>query len=1160
MNPFGCHLNQIRESYIIIKKHVCFPCVTIINFFLEKSNSRAGDHLRKKIQDLAYARFYSEKPVIVAPTEPVEFEVFPGDVRQGSFVVRSANREPLHGTVCSTHSRIKCLTADFTGTECVLFFEFESRGLRAGEISKGEITVSSDGGECSVHFLARIVQRFAVSTVGNIRNTDDFARLAKSSPDEAYHIYTSAGFAGILEQATERERLLYRALGGAAASMVGMEEFLVGAGKKEPLTFSLTEHKLDFAAASEDEQEQLEFQKEGWGYLDIAVASDNDAFVPVKSRITSADLVGNHGVAEFIIRKDRLHGGKNFGRIVLESLHRRESCEICVYADGRAVVEQERQFEQEPEFEQDRRSRGLEEQRLLVRLTRVYLDFRMQRMENDIWEKESSDCLERLRKLMPENKWYMLYDLLTTLKEQEYSYAAKVFHRIRDNYQKNQENLWLFLMILFLDPQFERNGSRKLSAIREKVAEGLHSPILYLEAYELLKKDVYLVQKADDFELQVLNWAAKEHVLVPAIARQVVKIMFAVRSFHPLWYRILQECYRVAPETETLAAIVSYCIRWNVTTPKQFSWFQLGVREGLNIAGLYEAWMDSADAVQITEIPRPVTIYFQYQSNLDWRKRALLYAYILKSDHRQGIYEAYRTKIEEFAIEQIFAGNIDENLAVIYREVLEHMNIDEKTAKALSGILYICKVKTTDVRAVRLIAVQPELKRETSAVLVNGAAYLPIYSDNCLIMAENDRGVRYLLKEESVQIQKLLQPECYAKACAGMVKQEVWQQEERYAGACADAVKQEVWQQEDVTGCGFASKTFSMMAESGYEHIPVSRMLLVALEKLAEPERAEEEQLLKLCTALFCRGTYNEAVLAYLLRHFRGSLKDLERLWRAAGEFELDTYELEERFLRQLLFTEGRTESMEEIFLSYFAAQGQEMLLLAFLTYASYQYFVKEESVKEPVFSCIARQIAMGNPLNDCCRLACLRWLTEREERSETEEQLLEMLFLEAVRQGKMFAFYHKLPERLRQRYHLDDRIFLEYRTSPGRRVTLHYSICEAAEKEDAAYVSQERQATMTEMYQGIFVKELVLFCGERISYSIREEQKMSGTKELVTEGTVETVPDRKAKPDSKKMSRYDLINAMLLSRQNRDEQTLYRLRGDYERMERLAEEGIRLL
>ena len=374
--------------------------------------------MRKKIQDLAYARFYNEKPVLKPSFEPLEFEVFPGEVYQGSFVLSSENEVPLHGTACSSHSRITCLTTEFSGRSNTIFFEFRSNGLREGDISKGELIVISDGGERSLPFVARIIPRTIASTGGNIRNLDDFARLAQSSYEEAYRIYTAEIFEAVLERATDQERLLYRALGGARASMSSMEEFLVGTGRKEPITFSLEKRELFFEKTLEDDRQTVPIQKNGWGYLELTVTSDSQAFVPVKKRLTSADFVGNHGEVEFIIRRDRLHGGKNFGRIMLESLHQCENCRICVQDEEPGTDESRRNAAGTP----GKVGGSLEKHRLLLQLARLYLDFRLQRIVTGVWAGKSCDCLLRLRELEPTNQWYVLYQaqaLLVNKQRQE---------------------------------------------------------------------------------------------------------------------------------------------------------------------------------------------------------------------------------------------------------------------------------------------------------------------------------------------------------------------------------------------------------------------------------------------------------------------------------------------------------------------------------------------------------------------------------------------------------------------------------------------------------------------------------------------------------------------------------------------------------------------
>ena len=77
-------------------------------------------------------------------------------------------------------------------------------------------------------------------------------------------------------------------------------------------------------------------------------------------------------------------------------------------------------------------------------------------------------------------------------------------------------------------------------------------------------------------------------------------------------------------------------------------------------------------------------------------------------------------------------------------------------------------------------------------------------------------------------------------------------------------------------------------------------------------------------------------------------------------------------------------------------------------------------------------------------------------------------------------------------------------------------------------------------VYEGIFVKQFVLFYGETISYYITEEYK---NQVITTESR--TISNTSVKPD-KSEGRYDLINDMLACRESHDNQTFNKLVHTY--------------
>lgn len=1097
--------------------------------------------MHRTIQDLAYARFQYEQPQVEITPGELEVSALVGEVTRGGFLLDAVNGIPMRGVVCSSHPRMRCVASDFEGTKVNVGFEFDGAGLSEGDIVKGEFTVIYNGGERSLPFVVSATKFYPASSLGIIRNLDDFANLARASWEEAYRIFTAGFFRNIMGENWEREYLLYQAVGAAKATMQGMEEFLVGSDRKQRIAFDIEENGHTFPQITENIKTTVTLRKEGWGYLEIHVTSDSPWLVPLKERITSGDFVGSQAKAEVLIAGDKLHGGKNTGRLVLESLNQRRVLTFEVSCT-------------KPEGHQE----YLEEKRLLNKLTRLYLNFRLGKIVTGVWSKESCDCLERLKELKPDNLWYLLYHAqallvnkqrqeagwllddfrreavekksplyayylyLCTLEEQDASFVARTFQKIRDIYHENQDDIRLFYIMLFLDPELLQSASRKLAAIAEKMAAGRYSPILCLEAWNLMRGDVYLLKNAGDFERRVLHWAVREHVLTAPLAGRVPECMTQVRRFHSMWYRILKECYQINACREMLTALCSFCIKWELLGAEEFPWYDAGVKEELRIAGLYEAWLDSAAREQLLKFPRSVMIYFQYQNSRNFRKQALLYASIVrKKEFHTSLYESYRKNMEHFAFEQLLKGRVDENLAVLYEEFLEEQTTNGELRKAFLAICHTCRLDMEDAHASFVVVVHPdgEVRR---VPLVNRRAYLSLKGERYCILAEDEKGLRYLPRE-GFKLRRLF----------------------RQRGP-----------EEEAFGQPMGAEDRDTAPQS------LSQQILEVDGRIEERNGEAEEGLTDACAWIFRQGTYTERILWYLCRHFQGSLKEMKALWKAAREFELDTLELEERFLTQLMYTRGWQEGMEEIFVSCFQAGGRQMVLMAGLTYFSYRYFIEGCEVSDRIFECVERQLLYENPLNDCCRLAYLKWVTKRKQRTAPQEELLEKLLGEMTGRRMYFAFYEHLPCRLKRRYLLHDKVFLEYRANPAHRVRLLSSLAGEGSKQPDfgqgltdAYPCLEKETweDMEQMYEGIFVKAFVVFKGEEVSWRIQEEAKG----QLINTGEGRLLALESPEGDN---SRFGLLNRMGKYDLEQGEGSLGLLHQKYKSILNKAEERFRLL
>ncbi len=144
-------------------------------------------------------------------------------------------------------------------------------------------------------------------------------------------------------------------------------------------------------------------------------------------------------------------------------------------------------------------------------------------------------------------------------------------------------------------------------------------------------------------------------------------------------------------------------------------------------------------------------------------------------------------------------------------------------------------------------------------------------------------------------------------------------------------------------------------------------------------------------------------------------------------------------------------------------------------------------------------------------------------------------LSTELIEEGIYFSYFKEFMEQgVEEINRFTDKTFIEYKTDPGKKVTIHY-IVENENSTGGEYITRE----MPEMYGGVHSMVFVLFFGENLQYYITEEQ---GGEEQLTESGNITKNDIGSDITT---SRFSEINDIVISR------TL----GDYEALEHLVYE-----
>jgi len=1181
--------------------------------------------VRKRIKQLARGKFEYAKPELVLSQEEIAFDVIEGQDYEGEFTIETTTNTKIRGLVYATHPRMEVLTPQFEGETVRIRYQFHSYGLNEGLTETGDFVIVCNQNEISLSFCASISKKYADTSIGPVKNLYDFSCLAKSNWSEAFQLFYHKNFSNVIKPSEVKESMIYRGILAAKPSNQNMEEFLIGIRKKEKVAFSVDNTLFKLSGVTETLKQSVEIKKDNWGYIEITATADADFIHLDKKKVRTEDFIGSTYTFDFFIDAKQLHAGKNYGRVQLSSVY--ENIDIEVVVDAM------------PEAEEETETVGLQKKECLAGIMELYQAYRLKRIVTGVWANETIEILDHLHALEPEEPMHQLmkaqcliinrqrqeaewileqfkrewldrkspiwgyYLYIMTLIEREPNYVDRLTKEIEGIFHENPDSVMLFWVLTFLQEQYFNNNALKLSSIEYWVMKGCSSPYLYLEAYYLIWQDPYLLTKLDDFEVRVLRWAVRHRAITKDIAIQIFQIMETQKGFDKVLYQLLCAAYEANPKPEYVGVICSYLIKGQQFDNEYHHWYELGIQLELRITSLYEAYLLSMDERRIEPVPKIIQMYFQYDCGLPYKKMAVLYNNIIASkSSNPEVYQRYRRPMGKFAMEQILAGHMDDNLAVIYDDMLELGMVNEEIAKALSYIIFTHKMAVFDRKMVRAIIYQRQLKDPQIVPIVDQVAYFQLYSKEYVIVFEDEKGQRYTgsvayqlqsLMDAQKYLQKCMElaplqlpyiisyfdtkqsyltftiedkehfkPLMFSEAVSAEYKARILPEILRFYQISAyDGMIEEYLLKADYSKLDFATRKFVLellvdnhLFEFAYEKImeygadQIGSAAKVALSSyiIQQTEYEPDEFLTRMVISAFRKKKYNDKMLNYLCQHYNGPTQEMLDVWHAAKKYEIDLFDISERILVQMMYADHMVIEGAPVFAYFYEAGGKDFITLAYITDCAHRYFVDQKNINQDIFDLIEARYIYNFELNDACKLALLKHYSECLEISNTQFAIEDELLAEYTRRNMHFAFYKRLNPELVLKYHLYDKVFLEYRTSPHSHVVLHYSRDEDGEN----FVKED----MLDIYDGIFVKSFVMFFGEAIQYYISEEH---GNEVGVTESNRIVNNDVYNKDDQ---SRYNLLNQMLISNTLQEESELYRVMKQYEGLDEVTQKVFKLL
>lgn len=749
---------------------------------------------------------------------------------------------------------------------------------------------------------------------------------------------------------------------------------------------------------------------------------------------------------------------------------------------------------------------------------------------------------------------------------------------------------YLFLLLMKLDGTLAQNPLELYRSLENWYHNGSSSPFVYAAACRLVGSHPDLLTKLGNFEIQMLHLGVKRGMVTKAMALKTARLMLGLKYYRKLAERLAVMLYERYPEMELLEAICSLLIKGEQKSREAFAWYEKALGCRVNLTRLYEYFLYSLPEDYGHLLPKEVLLYFSYDKDLDNHSRSVLYRNILLyMSPSSELYQTYVRHMEQFAMDQLFRSKINSRLAVIYEHMIYKSMIDGRVAQVLPGILKSCRIVCEDPRMKYVILRYEELWEEEAYLLENGAAYVPIFSGRSVIFFQDSYGNRYLdVKHRKIPVMEKseLLDKCYEVypdhpmlklgRCIQIMEHGVEDnsQAELLEDSLAQirfnpvfrkkilkAVTDYYCQEASEVNCAYLiqidkkpldprqrqqicetlisqnymQEAYDMIREYGSQYISASRLMKLCAKTILQQLFDQDDLLLYLAFRVFRAGSFDSVILDYLCEHFNGTVSQMYEVLTQGVREHVETYDLEERLLCQMLFT-GCCEQMDSVFDLYMnRKQTRESVVKAYFTQKSIQYFLEDVQVDGRVFSYLKKAVSTAGDMErvpTIYLLALTRYFSTLEKLDREDEHLCREMAGILLEEGLVFPYTRDLSRHIPVPEDILDKAMIEYR---GKRDGYPELVLRILPEEQEFHTEDMRR-----VYQGIFVKEKVLFEGETMEYRIYDS--VQGVRELAAQGSVQC--DHKL--EGRENSRFACLNRMGAALKEKDDKKLSQAMEDY--------------
>lgn len=975
--------------------------------------------------------------------------------------------------------------------------------------------------------------------------------------------------------------------------------------KEEAVVLTIDNDENTVTKKEEPEKYGFELKKSGTELTQIHIYADAEFIELERNDISTDDFAGDRLDINYIINPEKMHAGNNYGYIHVDSYTQHLKVKVSAVASKAAGEEFEVRWE---------------ERQAEYKLTKLYLDFRMKKIKKEKWLSSSMQIVDRIRGIKGQDPFYDLVQVqllamsgreesavqifdgfkkdimgrigdnvelycyflyVSTLMVKEEEYTAQVYSQVKKFYENGYDTYRVLWILFYLDPDSESNKSIKLIRIKDTVNIGCTSPVMYIEALNIINAQPVLLRVLNQFEMRVINYGCKNGIITEKLAMQIADVAANEKNISINTLIILKKLYEQFDKDEILTVLVTQMIRMGMTGDNCFEIYEKGVLRGLRITRLYEFYIASMPKNIERQLPKIVLMYFAYDNILSDSDKAFLYANIVtgRDSYYKNIYEGYDRNIEIFVYEQLKDGKISDNLAVLYKALLKTQLISKETGSFISRMPYMHRVRCFSDVVSRVHVRHPEFAEETVYELSEKIAYICMYAGDCEITFECSDGV---IRKDTIdyEIEKVFDAGQYeevfdAAAEYGMDNDGIimsrindMHKKSEYTSELLDYYKcikksdnissayryqinswmieyyytyykdNDFWHEyvsvdtddlsdkdaqrliETLTEAGMYSQSFELVSRYGCCKAAPARLLKMADYILTNVSDEHNKVLDDVTAYVFGQHIYNEPVLAYMSDYFNGTNDEMYNVWKAAINYGVNVSHMSERLLAQMMYTGVHTGRLTEVFTDYYSKMPDKLIVKAYLSYNSQFYLLRQKKANDIVFRVIEEYMKEGYGLPECCYVAWLKNISKNPlalKEDDSERELAQTVLNELCENDRIYSFYKKFKGVLDIPYNMQGLTIIEYISAPADKVTISYTI-NGGDRLTQVMKSNE---------WGIFTCRFHLFYGDVLEYTFSVNDEDNDMQPAVYEF--------KDVSGENTQGRTDMLNECLASRQQHE-------------------------